>query len=156
MFEAIKLRMYFSKIQAELKAQYNDQAFVNRVCQLPHIMEQLGKIRTNAYYKGQKIAPFLNVCFVLGESMESDLLTQEDRHLCRVAFSQTGEGFVRPSFQIKTHYDFWKFGNQSIRVGCKKCLTIAGIATAFSLRLRLHYKAAHAAGVKFQRRVRCF
>jgi len=27
MFEAIKLRMYIAKIQAELKAQYNDQAF---------------------------------------------------------------------------------------------------------------------------------
>ena len=26
-------------------------------------------------------------------------------------------------------------------------ITIAGTATAFSLRLRLHYKAAHAAGV---------
>ena len=74
--------MYFAKIQAELKAQYNDQDFVNRVCQLPSIMEQLGEIRTKAYYKGKKIAPFLNVCFVLGEAMESDLLTQEDRAIC--------------------------------------------------------------------------
>lgn len=29
-------------------------------------------------------------------------------------------------------------------------ITIAGTATAFSLRLRLHYKAAHAAGVRLQ------
>jgi|SRR5690606_14738854 hypothetical protein len=88
MFEAIKLRMYIAKIQAELKAQYNDQAFVNRVCQLPPIMEQLGEIRTKAYYKGQKIAPFLNVCFVLGEAMESDLLTQEDRAICARLLAQ--------------------------------------------------------------------
>lgn len=102
MFEAIKLRMYFAKIQAELKAQYNDQAFVNRVCQLPHIMEQLVEIRTKAYYKDQKIAPFLNVCFVLGEAMESDLLTQEDRAICAGLLAQRLEkASSDPHFRLR-------------------------------------------------------
>ena len=47
--------MYLAKIQAELKAQYNDQAFVNRVCQLPDVLDQLGELRTQAYYNGQKL-----------------------------------------------------------------------------------------------------
>tara|TARA_R110000851_G_scaffold79856_1_gene175851 strand:- start:3134 stop:3478 length:345 start_codon:yes stop_codon:yes gene_type:complete len=94
--------MYFAKIQAELKAQYNDQAFVNRVCQLPHIMEQLGEIRTKAYYKEQKIAPFLNVCFVLGEAMESDLLTQEDRATCAALLAQRLEkASSDPHFRLR-------------------------------------------------------
>ncbi|MCP5161212.1 MAG: hypothetical protein H6999_12690 [Hahellaceae bacterium] len=102
MCEAIKLRMYFAKIQAELKAQYNDQVFVNRVCQLPHIMEQLGEIRTKAYYKGEKIAPFLNVCFVLGEAIESDLLTQEDRAICAALLAQRLEKVSSdPHFRLR-------------------------------------------------------
>lgn len=102
MFEAIKLRMYFAKIQAELKAQYNDQAFVNRVCQLPHIVDQLDEIRTKAYYKGQKIAPFLNVCFVLGEAMESDLLSQEDRAICAGLLAQRLEkASSDPHFRLR-------------------------------------------------------
>ncbi len=37
--------------------------------------------------------------------------------------------------------------NTNIRCLVRKALTIAGTATAFSLRFRLHYKAACAAGV---------
>tara|TARA_R110002124_G_scaffold150059_1_gene316374 strand:+ start:559 stop:927 length:369 start_codon:yes stop_codon:yes gene_type:complete len=88
MFEKIKLRIFFAKIQSELIDQYNDQTFVNKICQLPYTMEQLIKVKEEAYYKGQKIAPFLHVCFVLGEGMESDLLTQEERAICAGLLTQ--------------------------------------------------------------------
>lgn len=88
MFEAIKLRMFFAKVQAELKAQYSDQSFINRVCQLPQIMEQLAEIRKNAYYKDKKIAPFLNVCILLGEAMESDFLSVDDKTVCATLLAQ--------------------------------------------------------------------
>jgi hypothetical protein len=88
MFEGIKVRMFLAKIQAELKAQYNDQRFVNRVCQLPSTLEQLGALRTQAYYKDRKEAPFLTVCFILGEAMESDQLSLEDREISASLLAQ--------------------------------------------------------------------
>ncbi len=81
MFEGIKLRMFFAKIQAELKAQYNDQQFVNRVCQLPPTMRLIAESRDHVYFEGTKIAPFLYVLIVLGEAVTSDLLPEEDRNL---------------------------------------------------------------------------
>lgn len=33
--DGIKLRFFVAKVQAELKAQYDDQQFVNRICLLP-------------------------------------------------------------------------------------------------------------------------
>lgn len=82
MFESIKARMYIAKVQAELKAQCGDQAFVNRVCQLPENLKQLGMLREQAYYRKDRIAPFLNACHVLGESMNSGLLSKKDREAC--------------------------------------------------------------------------
>lgn len=81
MFEAIRHRMFFAKIQAELKAQYNDQQFVNRVCQLPPTMRLITEFREHAYFEGTKIAPFLYVLIVLGEAAKSELLREEDRNL---------------------------------------------------------------------------
>ena len=41
MFEVFRLRVFVAKVQAELKAQHNDQKFVNEICQLPSNIEAL-------------------------------------------------------------------------------------------------------------------
>lgn len=88
MFESIKARMYVAKVQAELKAQYGDQDFVNRVCQLPENLKQLIVLREQAYYKNDRVAPFMNVCHILGESMNSKSLPEADRQICASLLSQ--------------------------------------------------------------------
>ncbi|EGQ9483887.1 hypothetical protein F3532_24290, partial [Vibrio parahaemolyticus] len=67
MFGFLKNGLFLSKVQAELKAQYDDQYFVNTVCQHPEILEQVLVIKDEAYYRKDKDAPFITVCFVLGE-----------------------------------------------------------------------------------------
>ncbi|MGK8438371.1 hypothetical protein ACRS3X_13690 [Ectopseudomonas hydrolytica] len=79
MFEALKLRFFISKVQAELMAQHQDQIFTNTVCQLPSNIEQLNLLREHAYYRKDKIAPFMAVCHVLGESLESEKLELETK-----------------------------------------------------------------------------
>jgi len=74
MFEALKLRFFISKVQTELMVQHRDQNFTNTVCQLPSNVEQLNVLREHAYYRKDKTAPFMAVCHVLSESMESDIL----------------------------------------------------------------------------------
>lgn len=82
MFEGLKLRMLLAKIQAELKAQYNDQQFVNRVCQLPPTVKLITDSWEGAYFRGTKVEPFLYVLVVLGEAVSSDLLSLDERNLC--------------------------------------------------------------------------
>lgn len=88
MFELLKAKIYLAKIQAELKAQYGDQAFVNKVCQLPENLEQLRVLCEQAYYRKDRIAPFLNVCHILGESMSSKSLSEGDREICASLLAQ--------------------------------------------------------------------
>lgn len=101
MFEAIRQRMFFAKIQAELKAQYNDQQFVNRVCQLPPTMRLITELRGHAYFEGTKIAPFLYVLIVLGEAVKSELLREEDRNLsASLLFDRLSKANSNPTFRI--------------------------------------------------------
>lgn len=65
MFDVLRLRIFVAKVQAEIKAQHNDQGFVNFVCQQPDVIEELNRIRKNEYYRSLKIAPFLAACKVL-------------------------------------------------------------------------------------------
>ena len=81
MFEAIKLRFFFAKIQAELKAQHNDQAFVNRLCHDPTIVKLIVGWRSDAYFEGTKIAPFLYTMLLLGAVANSKIFTEDDRNL---------------------------------------------------------------------------
>lgn len=48
MFELLRSKIYLAKIQAELKAQYSDRAFVKKICQLPENLEQLRVLREQA------------------------------------------------------------------------------------------------------------
>lgn len=101
MFEAIKQRMFFAKIQAELKAQYNDQQFVNRVCQLPPTMQLITESRKHAYFEGAKIAPFLYTLIVLGEAVNSELLHEEDRNLsASLLAARLSKANSNPAFRI--------------------------------------------------------
>lgn len=101
MFEAIKQRIFFAKIQAELKAQYNDQEFVNRVCQLPPTMRLITDSREHAYFEGTKIAPFLYVLILLGEAVNSELLREEDRNLsASLLADRLSKANSNPAFQL--------------------------------------------------------
>jgi hypothetical protein len=88
MFEILKLRFFISKVQAELMAQYRDQKFVNTVCHLPSNMEQLSVLYEHAYYRKEKIAPFMAACHVLGESLESDALNIDTKTICATLLAQ--------------------------------------------------------------------
>lgn len=88
MFYVFRLRLFIAKVQAELKAQYDDQDFVNRICQIPTNMEALATIKDSAYFRKEKVAPFLAVCHVLGESMYSEDLAQEERTICASLLAQ--------------------------------------------------------------------
>lgn len=102
MFELIKARMYIAKVQAELKAQYADQAFVNRVCQLPENLKQLRVLREQAYYKKDRIAPFMNVCHILGESISSKSLPESDREICASLLAQRlQKASTDPQFRLR-------------------------------------------------------
>lgn len=102
MFDSLKLRFFMSKVQAELIAQYNDQSFVNKVCQLPEHVEQLDMIRRAAYYRKEKVAPFLAVCFILGECIDSEFLTQEERHIAAALLAQRLQRVSSdPSFRLR-------------------------------------------------------
>ncbi|MDR6984322.1 hypothetical protein J2X32_002966 [Rheinheimera pacifica] len=81
MFEKFKRKIFLAKIQAELKAQYNDQDFVDTVCQHPKIIEKIKLIKEQAYYRNDKIAPFLTVCFILGEAAFTDDFPKDIREI---------------------------------------------------------------------------
>ncbi len=88
MFNSLKLRLFVAKIQAELLAQYNDQNFVNRVCQSPENLDNLNILRQQAYYKKDGAAPFITTCNLLGECIDSEQLSMEDRHICASLLAQ--------------------------------------------------------------------
>lgn len=102
MFEGIKKRLFFAKIQAELKAQYNDQQFVNRVCQLPPTVKLILDSRNKSYFKGTKIEPFLWCLIVLGEASTSNLLSSENRNLsASLLADRLTKSNSNPSFRIE-------------------------------------------------------
>ncbi|MFT6141769.1 MAG: hypothetical protein ACJAXN_003004 [Psychromonas sp.] len=106
MFEALKLRFFISKVQAELLAQHRDQDFTNTICQLPSNMEQLNLLRKHAYFRKDSMAPFMAVCHLLGESIESDSLEIEIKNTCaallteRLQKAKTDLKFHRRHFNI--------------------------------------------------------
>ena len=77
MFGFFKNGLFLAKIQAELKGQYDDQYFVNTVCQHPEILEMLMVLKDEAYYRKDKNASFITVCTVLGEVAFSNLFASE-------------------------------------------------------------------------------
>ncbi len=102
MFEGLKLRLYLAKIQAELKAQYDDQQFVNLICQLSSNVEQLNVLREHAYYRKDRIAPFLAVCHILHESLLVDDLPLEVKKICAALLAQRlQKASTDPQFRLR-------------------------------------------------------
>jgi hypothetical protein len=106
MFETLRLRFFISKVQAELLDQHRDKNFTKTVCQLPSNMEQLNLLRKHAYFRKENIAPFMAVCHLLGESLESDTLEIEIKNTCAALLTQRLQKakidlkFYRRHFQI--------------------------------------------------------
>lgn len=69
MFAVIRMYLYMMRVQAELKGQHNEQAFVNLVCHRPATIEDLRTLREEAYFRTDKIAPFMGVCRVLSNAL---------------------------------------------------------------------------------------
>lgn len=88
MFEILKLRIFVARVQAELKAQHNSQSFVNLICQHPKNLEILDDINRRSYFRKTKIAPFLAVCQILGESLDLADLPFEQRMECAQLLAQ--------------------------------------------------------------------
>ena len=80
MFKHIKNRMFQAKIMAEIKAQYDDQAFVDSIFFTELATEHLEALRTSAYYRNDIEASFIHGCHILrlgivDESLNSDIKT---------------------------------------------------------------------------------
>ena len=106
MFEVLKYRWYLARVQAELKAQYNDQEFVDLICQLPSNQEKLHHLHKHAYYRKEKIAPFMAVCFVLSESLESSVLPHDKKTICAELLGQRLQKIsTDPHFRMR-HIEF--------------------------------------------------
>jgi len=101
MFEVIKFRWFVSKVQAELKAQideegYHDpegrpiysQGYVNRVCQIPENIELLKKLRDDPKFVNPKYDTQIFVCYVLASSLNSDQVSMYDKELAAVLLAQ--------------------------------------------------------------------
>lgn len=88
MFAYLKLRFFVARVQAELKAQYDDQEFVNLICQHPANLETLADIEQHAYYKKTTISPFLATCQILGGSLDLADIAFEKRLICCELLSQ--------------------------------------------------------------------
>lgn len=102
MFEGFKLRLFLAKVQAELKAQYADQQFVNLICQLPSNIDQLNVLREHAYYRNDRIAPFLAVCHILHESLLVDELPPEVKNICAALLAQRlQKASADPQFRLR-------------------------------------------------------
>lgn len=88
MISLIKNWWFVAVVKAELLAQHKNQQFVDRICHLPDNRATLEIIRKEAYYRGTKIAPFLAACGILGDSLEMDSFSVEDRRLCAALLAQ--------------------------------------------------------------------
>ncbi|ABM03891.1 hypothetical protein Ping_2148 [Psychromonas ingrahamii 37] len=111
MFEALRLKFFISKVQAELLAQHLDQNFTKAVCQLSSNMEQLNLLRKHAYFRKDSMAPFIAVCHLLGDSLASDTLEIEIKKTCaallaeRLQKARTDLKFHRRHFRIFGHLE---------------------------------------------------
>lgn len=102
MFERFKLRVFVAKVQAELKAQHNNQQFVNTVCGQPSNIEKLNTLREHAYYRGDRIAPFLATCEVLRSSLRLAELPKDVRQICASLLAQRlQKAATNPSFRLR-------------------------------------------------------
>jgi len=102
MFEGLKLRLFIAEVQAELKAQCDDQQLVNQVCQLPTNVEQLNLLRKQAYFRKDKIAPFLATCYILYESLLSEELPFEVKQICAALLAQRlQKASSNPPFRLR-------------------------------------------------------
>lgn len=88
MFKLIRTYLFQMRVQAELKGQYEDQAFVNRICHAPDAVKEIYEISVNAYFKKDKVAPFLTACQILNLGMKNDAFDHKTRSACAALLAQ--------------------------------------------------------------------
>lgn len=102
MFEQIRTYLFQMRVQAELKGQYGDQAFVNRVCHAPAVVKEIHDMRVSAYFKKDKVAPFLTVCQVLNIGMSCEAFDEETRGKCAALLAQRLQRIAEdPQFRLR-------------------------------------------------------
>jgi hypothetical protein len=107
MFETLKLRFFVAAVQAELKAQHDDQAFVNQVCQSPENINHLRAARTDPYFPKGKIGAFMATCLVLAESMDSEELSKETKDICaRLLVQRLRKAAANEQFRLRHLFFF--------------------------------------------------
>lgn len=87
MFKAFSRSFFFAGVQAELKAQHNDQGFVERVCQgedgANYFNKRLDRWRDlSSGIKPAKVRFFIMTCGVLGDRLICGDLAKVELNLC--------------------------------------------------------------------------
>lgn len=102
MFEAFKSRIFIAKVMAEIKAQHADLEFIVRLFENTKNIEHLSVIKDQAYYRKDKVAPFIHACHILGESMDNPEFSEEDRKICASLLAQRLEKVSsNPAFRFQ-------------------------------------------------------
>ncbi len=82
MFDSIVLRFRIAKVQAELKAQHNDQLFVNEICQDYNSVNIINFYFQDSLFRKKKDAAFLVVCAILAKAILSKDMDDSSREVC--------------------------------------------------------------------------
>ena len=82
MFDRVKKQLFMAKIMAEIKAQHNDQAFVDRLFFTEQAAEHLEVLRTSAYYRKDVEAPFIHGCHMLRQGIADAALDEATKATC--------------------------------------------------------------------------
>lgn len=102
MCELIRTYWFQMRVQAELKGQYDDQAFVNRLCHAPEVLKEIHDMRVSAYFREDKVAPFLTVCQVLNLGMSNEAFDQDTRSICAALLAQRLQRIAQdPQFRLR-------------------------------------------------------
>ncbi|SUB83054.1 Uncharacterised protein [Pragia fontium] len=82
MFNSIVLRFRIAKVQAELKAQHNDQRFVNEICQDYNSVNIIDFYFQDSLFRKRKDAGFLVVCAILAKAICLKNIDDPNREIC--------------------------------------------------------------------------
>lgn len=82
MFDYLVRRWRVAKVQAELKAQIDNQQLVNSLCQRKESLELIEYLYRNAYYRKRKDAAFLIVCSLAVMVLTGEEYSEDEKELC--------------------------------------------------------------------------
>ncbi|UWR04738.1 hypothetical protein K3740_08695 [Ruegeria conchae] len=115
MFKVLSRSYFFACVQAELKAQYSDQAFVEHVCQgemgASHFNERLDEWRDRTRgIKPAKLRFFIMTCGVLGDRLTRKDLPNHELDLCaKLLLVRCAQIHDRPDIKniVQDNYAVW-------------------------------------------------